>query len=126
MPLASCWKGLTKVGFYEVDVDGEDVRGDVAVHRALMGLEDRGHSTQAALCHDAAAPQRFKVCYTVTMPKTTKPIPSELQRRSAFNVLHSLTSWASFCLESRASFHTCLQRGGYGKPPYGVPRQEVG
>jgi hypothetical protein len=80
------------VGFYEMDVDGEDVRGDVAVHRALMGLEDSGHSTQAALCHDAAAVQRFKVWYTVTMPKTTKPIPSELQRRLAFNVSHSLTS----------------------------------
>lgn len=31
----------------------------------------------------------------------------------------------SFCLESRAGFHTCLQRGGYGKPPYGVSRQEL-
>ena len=32
---------------------------------------------------------------------------------------------ASFRLESRAGFHTCLQRGGYGKPPYGVSRQEL-
>jgi len=32
---------------------------------------------------------------------------------------------SSFCLESRAGFHTCLQCGGYGKPPYGVSRQEL-
>jgi hypothetical protein len=38
---------------------------------------------------------------------------------------HRPTTLASFCLESRAGFHTCLQRGGYGKLPYGVFRQEL-